>query len=399
MLDETIGDRIKALRGHALTQRQLADAAEVSIDVVRKLEQGQRHTAALDTLHRLARALGTDLPGLLGRPAEVPESPAADTLDTLRNALTSVDDLLDDLDAVELPDLAEVQRSGTYVWGAFSGGRYDLVGETLPRWLSEIRAVQHAGTADERAVATDLAGQLAQIATGTLMQLGAHDLAHATAHQAIRDAQGGIDPFREVALRHSLSHVLMRQGRQDDAMRLLRQSIQSVRSGGRTDAGEAVAGALMLRAAGAAARNKDHAGAADLIGEAGDVAARFNGHPIPHQSSYAMNFSAGQVAVIRTDIRVVARDFDEALQAARTMPRDNGLPLMSRLRHLADLAHSHAQLGQDDRATDVLLALEAMAPHLAPYQSLARAVTRELLNRRPRKRLHELAKRWEASPR
>jgi transcriptional regulator with XRE-family HTH domain len=393
---DSIGDRIKALRGQSLTQQQLADAAQVSVAVIRKLEQNQRHTAALPTLHALAAALGTDLPDLLGRPRSTSTATAPSALAAIRDALTSVDDLLADLDDVGLPDLTDVRRSTVYAWGAFSSGRYDLLGEVLPRLLAETRAIVHAAPAGEAGEAADLAAQAAQIAIGTLMQFGANDLAYATARQAIRDATAGFDPLREIALRHSLSHVLMRQGRQDDARRLMVAAAQSIRSGGATTpVEEAVRGALLLRAAGAASRARDHAGALALVGEARELANTLGPGPVTYPRDYAMAFGAAQVAVISTDVQAVAQDFDQALVAARTMPgRGAALPLMSRTRHLADLAYAHAQLGNDDRATDAVLALAGMAPHLLPHQRLAWAVTQDLMTRQPRPQLRELAKQW-----
>ena len=50
-----IGERIKRLRHDALmTQDDLAAAARVSTDLIRKLEQGRRLTASIGSLHRSA---------------------------------------------------------------------------------------------------------------------------------------------------------------------------------------------------------------------------------------------------------------------------------------------------------------------------------------------------------
>jgi transcriptional regulator with XRE-family HTH domain len=51
-----------------MTQDDLAAAAGLSTDLIRKLEQGQRHTAAIGSLYRIARALGVDIVELLGPP-------------------------------------------------------------------------------------------------------------------------------------------------------------------------------------------------------------------------------------------------------------------------------------------------------------------------------------------
>ena len=55
-----IGRQIAALRhANGLTQEQLAERAHVSVDVIRRLEQGQRRTARIATLHAIASALDT----------------------------------------------------------------------------------------------------------------------------------------------------------------------------------------------------------------------------------------------------------------------------------------------------------------------------------------------------
>ncbi|WP_018681063.1 helix-turn-helix domain-containing protein [Actinokineospora enzanensis] len=392
MANESVGARIRQLRGRHITQRELADAAEVSIDLIRKLEQGQRHTASVPYLHRIARALGTDLGGLLGQPQSVAEDDV-DTVGAIREALTSIDDLLDEVDDVDAPSLPDIQRGAEYAWGAFSGGRYDLLGQVLPRLLAETRAAAHGSPAEEAGIAADLAAQMRQIAIGTLMQHGALDLAHIAAREAITDAERGHDPLRAIAVRHAFSHVLVRQGRQDKARQLV---LGAVRAVDRLDgvSAEAVRGALLLRAAGAASRAGDGNLALNLVGEADDIAQRIGDARTDHGSHYGLSFGQSQVVVIGTDIAVVAGDFDTAFTRSREMPaRGEHLPLMSRTRHLADVALTHAQLGDDARATSALLAMEAMAPHLLPFHRLAKSVARELLGRRPTKPLREFAKR------
>jgi len=64
-----IGEQISRLRHlRRLTQDQLAAASGVSVDVIRRLEQGQRNTARLATLSAIATALGAQLSVIL-RPA------------------------------------------------------------------------------------------------------------------------------------------------------------------------------------------------------------------------------------------------------------------------------------------------------------------------------------------
>ncbi|MGH3868284.1 MAG: helix-turn-helix domain-containing protein [Pseudonocardiaceae bacterium] len=99
MVEPAIGERIRELRHPRYTQVELAVAADVSVDVIRKPEQGRRHTASIAALTRIARVLGGGLADLLGpsRPA-LAASGDQDRVVAIRDALTSVDDLLGELD-------------------------------------------------------------------------------------------------------------------------------------------------------------------------------------------------------------------------------------------------------------------------------------------------------------
>jgi transcriptional regulator with XRE-family HTH domain len=68
--------RLRRLRG--LTQEELADRADVSRDLVAKLEQGRRQTARITSLASLARALDVELSALVARRAPVLGSAGAD---------------------------------------------------------------------------------------------------------------------------------------------------------------------------------------------------------------------------------------------------------------------------------------------------------------------------------
>jgi len=69
---ETIGYQLRRLRHlRKLTQEELADRADVSRDLVAKLEQGRRRTARITSLASLARALDVELSALVTRPAPV----------------------------------------------------------------------------------------------------------------------------------------------------------------------------------------------------------------------------------------------------------------------------------------------------------------------------------------
>ncbi|GAA1265180.1 hypothetical protein [Saccharothrix xinjiangensis] len=59
--DLSLGERIKRARTRRrFAQEQLAEKADVSVDLVRKLDQGVRHTASMSSLTRIARAVDGD---------------------------------------------------------------------------------------------------------------------------------------------------------------------------------------------------------------------------------------------------------------------------------------------------------------------------------------------------
>ncbi|HEX2299866.1 MAG TPA: helix-turn-helix transcriptional regulator, partial [Pseudonocardiaceae bacterium] len=138
-----IGERIRELRRPTYTQIDLAVAAEVSVDVIRKLEQGRRHTASIATLARIARALGVDVAALLGTPrATSTASDQQDQVIAIRDALTSVDELLGELDDATAPGLTEFSRTVTYAFGLYWAGRYVPLTALLPRLLTEAAAAR-----------------------------------------------------------------------------------------------------------------------------------------------------------------------------------------------------------------------------------------------------------------
>lgn len=92
-----LGDRIARFRvRRKLTQERLAERAELSVDVVRKLEQGQRQTARLSTINALARALDVEPSVLIGQPTtfEARQEGDSPSVLALRQAVSPLTELL-----------------------------------------------------------------------------------------------------------------------------------------------------------------------------------------------------------------------------------------------------------------------------------------------------------------
>ncbi len=386
----TIGQRIAHLRGSRMTQTSLAAAAGVSVDLIRKLEQGRRHTVSIASLHRIARALDVDAGDLLSKTQPLPDPSEHSGAVAIRRALTHVDDLIGDEPDVEPLTLDEARRTLVYGWGAYWAGRYDQLGGLLPGAIAQLRATVRQVRAAERADAHDLAAQVNQLAACTLVHLGYPDIAHLALREALARAAEGADPLRGAALRCSLSWLLLTQGRFGESHKLATATAAALGPDGSTPLPAwSLYGSLLLTGATAAGRDGDRPVAGVLLDEAAAAAER-TGDRFDYESA----FGPDQVLMQTVDVEIVTEDYGAALTAGRRMPPDTHLPVAARARHLSDLALAHTRLGHDGAALDMLLAMEHLAPEWMRFQTQPRQIVRELRARAGHPpRLTELAQR------
>lgn len=84
-----LGERVARLRRRrGLTQEELAERAGVSVELVRKLEQGRRRSVRLGTVQRLARALDVQTAVLFDAPSPTDPSDPGPGVVGIRRALT-----------------------------------------------------------------------------------------------------------------------------------------------------------------------------------------------------------------------------------------------------------------------------------------------------------------------
>lgn len=359
-----IGERIRRLRKNVvMTQDELAATADVSTDLIRKLEQGQRHTASLASLSRIARALGVSLAALLGPPPAASAGQDQPHVVAIRDALTSVDDILGELDDPDAPDPTELDRTLTYAWGLYRAGRYATLAALLPRLLADARAATRAATATEAGRAAELAAQVHRVTAYTPTGFGAADLGHVAAREALRLAAGRPDPLYLAAARITFGHVLINQGRYAGAERVCVTTAQQLEP--LTQASTAhwsVYGNLLGQGATAAARQRRSGAAADLLTEAAAAAHQTGRDRI----DYDVPFGPSWLVLQSTDCAVVTDDYAAAAKTARQMPRNSTLQLPARSRHLVDVAHTQLRLGHPQAAESTLLTIEQAAPEWPP---------------------------------
>ncbi|MGH3867775.1 MAG: hypothetical protein ACRDQ4_16935 [Pseudonocardiaceae bacterium] len=172
------------------------------------------------------------------------------------------------------------------------------------------------------------------------------------AREALRLTTRTQDPLRAAATRSTLGHVLIRQGRFVDAERVYVATAKSMQpEGDASIAHLSVYGGILL--AGATAARQGRAGAAtELLAETTAVAERTG----VDRTDYEVVFGPNCVVMQSVDCSVVTEDYVRAAEVARTMP------LVSRSRHLLDVADTQLRLGHDRVAESTLLAMESSPP-------------------------------------
>jgi len=388
--DATIGSRLVRLRGTRMTQTGLAAAAGVSVDLVRKLEQGVRHSVSIPSLQRLARALDVDVSALLTDPPKRLESPSEHAgVVATRRVLTSVDDLFPH--AVLETDVAvrEVQRAVTYAWGAYWAGRYQLLTTLLPQEITRARALVAHASADDRGAARHAAAQLLQVTACTMTHWDQADAAHIALREGMQHALAGPDPLLPTALRTTMAWMLLKQGRYDESRRVATAAASTIQPGGGSPLPQwTLYGSALITAASANGRYGDRDEAATLLAEARDAATRTGA-----RNDYETAFGPDQVLMQIVDVDVVTEHYGAALTVARRMPRDTVLPVAARARHLSDVAVSQIRTGADDQAVTSLLAMERLAPDWMRFQAHPRQIVAELRERSDAPQLRELSER------
>ncbi|GAB3476961.1 helix-turn-helix domain-containing protein [Amycolatopsis cihanbeyliensis] len=394
-----LGERIRQLRGRLMSQRELADRAQVSVDLIRKLEQGRRHTASIGSLQRIAEALDVTIAELVGKRTTLRPSATDGGVVDIRRALTPVDDLLDsDVIDGEPLSLSEAERTVDYLWGAYWAGRYELLGSLLPNALTQLRATHHAAPTDQRPSTAHVLARAYQAAGDTLVHLGHQDAAFLAVREALRAARETDDVLLYAAMRVSVAWQLLVQGRYTESEQVAVIAARDIEPSGAVSESQLSGyGILTATAATAAARARKSHNTSELLAVAGDMAGRIRYERTDHQTT----FGPAKVAMMTVDCAVVQDEFAEALGAARGLPRDATLPLASRARHLADVALAQLRLGHSDRALNTVLTMEQMAPDWIRYQSLPRQVVTELVEheRRVSAPLRDLAMRLGATER
>ncbi|SDG18748.1 Transcriptional regulator, contains XRE-family HTH domain [Lentzea fradiae] len=388
--DQSLGQRIRrARKRRQLTQEKLAEKAEISVDLVRKLEQEIRHTASMSSLTRIARALDVDVPQLLGQTSTIEplvDEESAGIL-AIRDELTSLscfpgladEEVFND----EPPTVAGLRVALSHAETIRQQGSFAQLGVLLPGLMAEARAAVRELSGDDQAAACGLLSEVIQIASTMLTALGKPDIGYIGLVRAQEAAERSGDELLQAMNVSALSWVFFKQGRLADAETAALRKAEQLAPDFINGPAErlAVWGILMLRAGSAAVRDKRAERSEEHMSLARAAAARIG----TDHNIHATPFGPTNAGIAAVNAAVESERFEHALELTRSIPANGWVSPTFRARHLLDVAIAHSELGQDEAATSQLLAAERIAPEWMRYHTLSRQTVHELAERARRK--------------
>ncbi|MEU5957712.1 helix-turn-helix transcriptional regulator [Streptomyces sp. NPDC047525] len=383
MANEDLGRTLRRLRRLAsLTQEELAERSDVSVDVIRQLEQRRKHSARLPTLHALANGLGVELTTLLGDPPAVASTGENDgpRFVAVRRAI---------MPALWGPEpkppepgfsLAALRERIADGWTQYHSAEFDTVMQVLPDMISDAQTATVSSNDDDRGVGFAALGKVLQLAGHVAVRMGKTDLALISLERAIDAAGRSSDPLLRPMIVNSVAWTYQRQGRLGDALSIALHAADDTKDSGHTGTADGlkVWGALTMSAATSAARSNDYERAAALMAHAEKEAARVAKLPQGSDSRMVSVFSPSSVRIERVRLAVQYGHPEEALKLAKGMRLSKDTPPSWRTWLLLDVARAHTDLGSAGEAVKSLESLRRVAPTWMQHHTLAVAIVRDL---------------------
>lgn len=365
------GMKVKDARKRTgLTQRQLAEHSGVSLSTIRKLEQGERSGARMETMHALARALRLPTMSLVTEPDE--EGARAETRELwepVRAELMRPPSR--EIDAPATPSgVSEVLATTVPL---YRNHRFSELASMLPALLRDADTLPDEG----RSVRV----RVLQLAASALTHTRQFDLAEIVVRRALAEGQ---DRMSAAASVNTLAWLLLRQGRLDEALSLATQWADDMepRLSRASTAELATWGLLLLRASGAAARNNQAGVAADMLRLARSAATAI-GHEVDAEHQNVRTFGPTSVRMLSVEDALIKDRPDVALRLAENMPRYSVRPTRSvRSRHGLDVANAYARLGQFTEAFGKLTEVQAGSPEWFLNQTSAQHTLQTIIDGR-----------------
>lgn len=361
----TAGQRVKEVRKRrGLSQRELANASGVSLSTIRKLEQGERETARLETLRKLAHVLRVSTMSLGG--GRNPEDPDAETVDrwkAVRNALERPPIVLGFDD--EPPTVDGLRATLSETEPLFKGDQFAALAVMLPPLLRDAEALGPGG----RSVRT----RLLHLSGWLMVQTRQFRAAETALERALDEAA---DRMEMAATVNTMCWLLLRQGELGKAYDLAVKWADEIepRMSRATPAELATWGWMLLRVSAAAVRNSQSGAAEDALRLASSAAVALGREHSP-ANDFLLTFGPTTVKLKAAENAGVIDRPDRVLHIAERIPVFSLKPTSNnRNRHLLDVADAHAKTGNHADAFEKLQLINEDSPEWLPNQRYARDI-------------------------
>ncbi|WP_030569303.1 helix-turn-helix domain-containing protein [Streptomyces aureocirculatus] len=381
-------------RTAGMNQERLAEAADLSVGTVRKVEQGG--DVRMETLHALARALGVPTSALFATETTTPvigDEANRRYLVELRKALMPPVGLAAPMtDRGQTEELSALRRVTADAHALYWADRYDSVAKRLPGLLRSAEAAVEALEGEEQQQAMIARCHALLLAGKYLTQVRQYDMAYYALVEAIRLARETGQTLTAATGVVGMCWLLLRQDRFDESEQLAAQTAAEIepRMSEAAPAHLAVWGELWLRVASATVRNNRPDVAREARRMAGTAASAMSGE----NAEFPLHWGGfgpvtAELKVVEDlslfgDARGVLGRADDGLLASKAL-RNFGKPTAPNWdRHRLDVARAHSTLKQHQDAMDVLMSVRRTSGEWIKHQPMARYVMTDLLKTRKR---------------
>jgi transcriptional regulator with XRE-family HTH domain len=384
-----IGRRVAYWRSRRkMSQQVFADRLGKSKSWVDKVERGVRRLDKFSVIYEIADVLQVDVQLLLGKePERRPDSiNCIDQVEVeeIRAALERYDQMSAFFNAApQPPPVVEVRKAVSHAWLTYQHAKYGVLARALPKLLRDAQAVDTAHAGEPASTdAAHLLGQVYQIASSALRKLGEHELSWLAADRSIAVSQRSGDPMLAGIASYRVGSSLLALGRARPALEVnvnIANRLATTAGGDNRPEQLSVYGMLLLNGAMAAARIGDSATVRDLVAGAEEAATELGGdfnhywtcfgptNVQLHKAAAAVELGEGRTAV-DTHERIDPEGFAALLPERRA-------------HHFIDIARAYAQVGDVDKACELLLEGDRLAPSEIRCRPIAHEVLSDVLRR------------------
>lgn len=380
--DHGVGQRVAATRRlNGMTQRTLAEKANVSLGIVRQVEQGTA-PASQSFISAVARALNVSYTDLTDRPSATSsreEQHVHAGIPAIRRELATYRIPPEDVPMRPYLDLAaDVAKASKMRHGV----QLAEMGELLPDLLHDLRVGWHSTTGPDQERIFGLLAEAYSATSQLVYKLGYVDLSSLAVDRYEWAAAQSGDPLAVAAGDYQRAGEMICAADWSNAVNLLEASRHSIEDdiAGGDPATLSMFGNLHLKSALAYARAGRRENADAHLAEASDIAQ----HVEDDRDDYRLWFNKANVDIWSVGLAVEMVDGTEALNRNAAIHLPDSTPRERRGHHYIDLARGFLLHGDREGAFSALQVAKRIAPNQTRYHPMVHETIRMLARQEAR---------------